>query len=100
FHARRAGGGIEFGLKVARQHINSNDVVHGGLLATMLDHLLGQNCVLLAENPAYVTSNLNVSYLRPVLLGDFVIGRATVYRTGRTAGYASGVLSVGDRAVA
>ena len=99
FYWRKQGEEFQLGLQVANQHMNSNGVVHGGLLATMLDHTIGHNCVLAMAPLPLTTANLNVSFLRPVLNGDFVSSTGTVRKSGRIAAYGEGHLWVKGRPV-
>ncbi len=60
-------GEVEFGLTPHESHYNPLGVVHGGVLSTLLDTVLG--CAVhttLAAGWGYTSIDLNVSYLRPV----------------------------------
>ena len=61
-------------------------LVHGGLLATMLDEGLARCCFPALPNQIGVTANLNVDYRRPAPAGAFVVLRAeTIKVEGRKA---------------
>ncbi|KAH0544998.1 hypothetical protein FGG08_000924 [Glutinoglossum americanum] len=61
-------------------------VIHGGLLATMLDEGLARCCFPALPNKAGVTANLNITYRKPTPAGSFVALRAkTVKVEGRKA---------------
>jgi uncharacterized protein (TIGR00369 family) len=64
-------GQVSFLLTPAEFHLNPFGVVHGGVLAALLDTAMG--CAvhsLLPAGSGYLTAELNVRYLRPVLLGS------------------------------
>ncbi|KAI9775465.1 MAG: hypothetical protein M1839_001082 [Geoglossum umbratile] len=61
-------------------------VIHGGLLATMLDEGLARCCFPALPNKVGVTATLSVTYRRPTPAGSFVALRAkTVKVEGRKA---------------
>lgn len=64
-------GRVTFTLDPEEFHLNPFGTVHGGVLATMLDTAMG--CAvhtLLPPRVGYVTSEMNVRFLRPALLGS------------------------------
>ncbi len=96
-------GRVSFMLELGEFHLNPFGIVHGGVLAAILDTAMG--CAvhsLLPPAVGYVTGELNVRFLRPVLLtagplactGEVVHqGRSTMVATGR-------VLDADERIVA
>lgn len=62
-------GRVTFALDPAEFHLNPFGLVHGGILAAMLDTAMG--CAVHSLLPAatgYVTGELNIRFLRPGLL--------------------------------
>jgi uncharacterized protein (TIGR00369 family) len=62
-------GKVSFSLDPEEFHLNPFGMVHGGVLAAMLDTAMG--CAVHSQLPAavgYVTSEMNVRFLRPALL--------------------------------
>lgn len=61
-------------------------IVHGGLLATMLDEGLGRCCFPVLPNGIGVTANLSIDYKKPVMADNYIVLRAaTVKHEGRKA---------------
>ncbi|RAK78258.1 PaaI family thioesterase [Aspergillus fijiensis CBS 313.89] len=61
-------------------------IVHGGLLATLLDEAMGRCCFPALPNRVGVTANLNLDYRLPAMAGNYVALRAeTVKVEGRKA---------------
>ena len=61
-------------------------IVHGGLLATLLDEGLARCCFPALPNKIGMTANLNINYRAPAPAGAFVILRATTTKVeGRKA---------------
>ncbi|KAI9735286.1 MAG: hypothetical protein M1834_001877 [Cirrosporium novae-zelandiae] len=61
-------------------------IVHGGLLATMLDEGLARCCFDALPNKVAMTANLNINYRRPAVSGGYYVLRArTTKIEGRKA---------------
>ena len=89
-------GRVSFTLVPSEFHLNPFGLVHGGVLAALIDTAMG--CAvhsLLPVGAGYVTSELNVRYLRAAGLAT---GALTVHRRGAQAGPAEhGRASPGHR---
>lgn len=70
---------------VADEHLNRGGRVHGGLLASILDsimgHTVGEN---IPDGTTTATVSLTVNFLEPALKGDALIATADVIRRGST----------------
>ena len=55
-------------------------IVHGGLLATLLDEGLGRCCFPALPNKVAVTASLKVDYKKPVMAGQTVVLKAETTR--------------------
>ncbi|WEW55840.1 thioesterase [Emydomyces testavorans] len=61
-------------------------IVHGGLLATLLDEGLAECCFPALPNKIGVTANLNIDYRRPARAGSYFVLRAKTTKVeGRKA---------------
>ncbi|EEQ28747.1 thioesterase family protein [Microsporum canis CBS 113480] len=61
-------------------------IVHGGLLATLLDEGLARTCFSVLPNKVGVTANLNIDYRSPAPAGSFFVMRAKTTKVdGRKA---------------
>ena len=78
-------GRVSFLLTPAEFHLNPFGLVHGGVLAALLDTAMG--CAvhsLLPVGSGYVTAELNVRYLRPAsVAGGTLMCTGHVLRPGR-----------------
>jgi acyl-coenzyme A thioesterase PaaI-like protein len=62
------------------------NIVHGGLLATLLDEGMARCCFPALPNRVAVTANLNLDYRRPVPANSYVVLKAETVRVeGRKA---------------
>lgn len=78
-------------------------IVHGGLLATMLDEGLARCCFAALPNKIGMTANLNINYRSPALAGAFVVLRAKTTKVeGRKAwveGHIETLVAEGEKPV-
>ena len=80
-------GQVVFKLELGEYHLNPFGIVHGGVLAAILDTAMG--CAVHSLLPAavgYVTGEMNVRFLRPALIsGGPLICTGEVVNQGRSA---------------
>ncbi|KAJ5649923.1 uncharacterized protein N7484_003646 [Penicillium longicatenatum] len=61
-------------------------IVHGGILATLMDEGLARCCFRLLPNKVGVTANLNINYRAPAMANSYVVLRAKTTKVeGRKA---------------
>ncbi|HZY92196.1 MAG TPA: PaaI family thioesterase [Thermoplasmata archaeon] len=84
---------------VERRHLNINQVVHGGVYATILDTAMGGAVVTkLAGDEVTATTSLYVEFLRPAREGQTLRARGEVVRRGRHLAFVKGDLTDGEGA--
>lgn len=72
-------------------------MVHGGLLAAMLDDVMGQAvATLLAPGDACASIDLSVRFLEAVRPGTVLVGEGQVLRRGRVVVHAEAMLVLDD----
>lgn len=88
-------------MRVRQEQLNPINIAHGGFLATLADTAFGviikRQCALPVP-PA--TVNLNMDYIGPARLGDWLEAHVEVQKVGWRLTNASCLLKVGDRLVA
>jgi uncharacterized protein (TIGR00369 family) len=96
-------GRVSFRLEPGEFHLNPFGIVHGGVLTTLLDTAMG--CAVHSLLPAavgYLTSELNVRFLRPALLtsGPLVCTGEVVHQGNTTAIASARIVDVDERLIA
>jgi uncharacterized protein (TIGR00369 family) len=96
-------GRVTFRLEAGEFHLNPFGIVHGGVLAALLDTAMG--CAvhsLLPPAVAYVTGELNVRFVRPALVdGGPLVCTGQVEHEGRTTMVTSArIVDADERVVA
>ncbi|AAW45843.1 hypothetical protein CNBJ1600 [Cryptococcus deneoformans B-3501A] len=65
-------------IHLGRALCGHDGIVHGGLLATVMDETLGRNALLNLPSRIGVTANLNINYRSPCMADQFVVVRTKV----------------------
>jgi len=82
---------------VEGRHLNINQVVHGGVYATILDTAMGGGVVtLLKADEVTATTSLYIEFLRPAEKGARLWARGEVVRRGRHLAFVEGNLYDGE----
>jgi acyl-coenzyme A thioesterase 13 len=66
---------------------NPYGLTQGGILAGMLDNIIGPAIVATVPGRRTTTVQMSVNYLRPVRTGDILIGTAEIIKHGKTQAY-------------
>ena len=71
-------------LIVAEQHLRTHGILHGGVVATLLDTAMGRAVsTLCREDQSCVTVQLNVNFIRPAWSGETLTITGEVQHIGR-----------------
>lgn len=68
---------------VSELHLNYFGGAHGGLIATLVDTVSFFSRPLLPSGKSSTTTNLNVTYVRPAVMGDVLTARSELIHLGR-----------------
>jgi uncharacterized protein (TIGR00369 family) len=81
-------GEVEIEMQAEPHHLNLQGLVHGGVIATLLDSAAGMSVkTRIGEDRRHVTAQLNVNYLSPAQPGRLV-ARGTAVRVGVSIAFA------------
>ncbi|MBD3921143.1 PaaI family thioesterase [Paenibacillus sp. PR3] len=72
-------------LVCAERHLNMGGIVHGGVLASLLDNTMGLALMHTFPGELLVTAQLNIHYLAPSTGGELRCTASMVHRSRRTA---------------
>ncbi|MBC7835543.1 MAG: PaaI family thioesterase [Phycisphaerales bacterium] len=100
FQARREGEAWAYRFVPEARHLNIGGVVHGGMLMSFLDDVLGLTVWAASGRKPVTTVQLNTHFISPARLGDQLEGRADVLRATRSVVFVRGALTVEGRIVA
>ena len=100
-YSKRLGDRIQLGIVASEAHANSRGFVHGGLIATLADNIMGLSChVVLGDTSGLVTVNLNTDFLSTGRVGEWILFDAFVAKTGRTLCFANCNITANERLIA
>src|SRR5262249_54016868 len=78
-------------LVVGPQHLRSRDILHGGVIASLVDTALGLASATKAPHGLdVVTVQLNINYIRPAWPGETLVAHGSVIHSGRRTAVARG----------
>jgi|ERR1700683_2905618 uncharacterized protein (TIGR00369 family) len=89
-------GRMQCGLVVTGEHTNTAGFAHGGVLTTLLDSALGLASAEAQGGHQQATIGLNVQFLAPVRVGDFITVECEVVKATRTLMFMQGTLRADD----
>jgi acyl-coenzyme A thioesterase 13 len=96
FWAGLPDGTHSFAITAAGRHCNSQGLVHGGLLMTMIDLALVITAKS-APDEQLVTVSLNSGFMSSAREGDLIEARGELLRRTRSLAFVRGRISRGDR---
>lgn len=100
FRRRNADDSVSYALPTDARHDNSAGVVHGGLLMTFADSVLGYTAWTACPPDSWcVTVSQSSSFLRAARAGDLIEVTPVVTRATRTMIFTRGDFTVGGEAV-
>ncbi|MGI4739140.1 MAG: PaaI family thioesterase [Janthinobacterium lividum] len=87
-------GQAEYRMTIVDAHLSSPGTAHGGVLAGLLDAVLGAAALTQAFTAGDLVSTIEfkINYLRPVLLGDELRAVAQVEHAGKSIVVVSGTI--------
>ena len=96
-------GKAEYRMVIRPEHLSSPGVAHGGVVAGLMDAVLGAAALTLAFTAGELVSTVEfkINYLHPVRLGDELRAVAQVDHAGKSLVVSSGVIyrqAAGDEA--
>lgn len=97
---KQEGGNWAYGLLAEDRHSNAHGIVHGGMLVTFLDQILGATCWEAASRDPVVTIQLNTHFVSAAKAGGLMEARGEAVRATKSVVFVRGQITVGDRIVA
>ncbi len=97
--ARKAGEAGRFRFVPEPHHLNAGHNVHGGLLMTLCDIMLGYTVHEAIPGKVATTATLNTDFLAGAKAGEVIEGSAEVTRLSRSLVFVGGTLSVAGKTI-
>lgn len=97
---RRDDQGLVFGFRALPKHRNRNGVIHGGMIMTFIDRILGMALIEDSKVVPHATIQLDTHFVSGVRVGEFVEARCELVRATKSVAFVAATAFVGDRIVA
>jgi uncharacterized protein (TIGR00369 family) len=75
--------GLTLTFVVRPEMTNAANVLHGGIVAAMLDEVMGMTVFVYSQGRYHASVNLNINYLLAGQIGDRIVARSHILRMGR-----------------
>ncbi len=95
-YLNRDASGISYGFRVDARHGNARGKIHGGMLLTLADQVLGLTAVDAIGHLSIVTLSLNSEFVSGAEVGDWLVDSADVVRRTGTMLFMRGVIRRGE----
>jgi uncharacterized protein (TIGR00369 family) len=85
-YSKRTEKAVVLGLRVAKPHTNEQGLVHGGLIATLVDNAMANSCRQVMGGWASLwmaTISLTVDFIGPAQIGQWLTVESDVIKTGQ-----------------
>lgn len=77
-------GRVKMEFKVEPYMLNPLGIMHGGIMATILDEVMGAASFTLGRPNGFATINMNVDFLKPAKAGEIIWAEGTIVRAGKS----------------
>lgn len=94
---RTVDGVKEYGMQIEKKHLNSNGIVHGGMLMSVIDQVVSHVIFDQGDRTPMATIDMSTNFIDAVREGDWLSARAQIQRRTRSLVFVTGQLCVGDR---
>ena len=93
-------GAVTLEIKIQETHLNPNQVVHGGVLTSLMD-ISGAVAVLLKSRGTVLSVSISHSdvFISPAKEGNVLVLRSQVNKMGKAVAFVSTTAHVGDRLI-
>lgn len=76
-------GSLTFEYEIRKEMLNPIETLHGGVVAGIMDDLMGATVFSMELPGQYVTVNLDVSFFATAKLGDVIQAKTKIIKKGR-----------------
>ena len=102
-YSKRTEKAVVLGLRVAKPHTNGQGLVHGGLIATLVDNAMAYSCRQVMGGWAsswMATISLTVDFVGPAQIGQWLTVESDVIKTGKTICFAQSLIKADGNVIA
>lgn len=77
-------GELVFSYVIRKEMTNPAGTIHGGVIASIIDDLIGATVYSLGLKDAYTTVNNSIDYFAPAFEGEVITAKTAIVKKGRT----------------
>jgi uncharacterized protein (TIGR00369 family) len=100
-YCKRTDTAVIVGLRLAKSHTNARGLIHGGLIAALVDNAMGYSCAhRMGWEFSLVTIGLAVDFIGSARVGQWFAIESDVIKTGSTICFAQSLVKADDVVIA
>ncbi len=96
---KRDGEKYDFGFLVTKQHTNANKILHGGMMMSFADEMMGHKVFRAVGKKPCATISLNFDFVASAKEDDWVHMNCSITRQGVSVVFVRSELYVGERII-
>lgn len=96
---KREGEDYSFGFLVESGHTNANKILHGGMMMSFADEMMGHKVFRAVGKKPCATITLNFDFVAPAREGDWVHMKCSITRQGVSVVFVRSELYVGEQII-
>ena len=96
---KKEGDQYQFGFLVEKGHCNFNGMLHGGMMMSFADEMMGHYVWNAVEKRRCATISLNFDFLAGAKQGDWIDLNCNITRKGMSVVFIRGELMIGDQII-
>ena len=97
FWTRREEDGFRYGVELDERHCNAQGFVHGGLMMSIMDHVLSLKIWEASDRSICSTVHLDCHFMAPLRAPCFIELDTEIMRQGKKMAFLRGILKSGDK---
>ncbi len=81
----QSSGEIYYTIEVKKEHLATKTAAHGGFIAAVMDAVVGVAALskMIDQDKVVSTVEMKLNFLQPAFLGDYLIGKGKVVKSGK-----------------
>jgi uncharacterized protein (TIGR00369 family) len=100
-YCKRTDTAVIVGLRLAKPHTNARGLIHGGLIASLVDNAMGYSCAhRMGWEFSLVTIGLAVDFIGSARVGQWFAIESDVIKTGSTICFVQSLVKADDVVIA
>jgi len=99
-YVRQEDSSLSIGLRIAQEHCNARELLHGGVISALADNAMGLACVMQMKSASALTVSLSIDFLSVGRIDQWLDVRGSPAKLGRTLAFADARVEADGKLIA